>query len=137
MHRRQPRNNMPSYLRAIHTVPNCQKTSGSTRQTPSTTICPRCGGSLHKGGRQICPARGVGCRKVGLVCRSLRQHLPPPTSPYNTSPETRAVTATSFMASTKLHLLSSFRPAPTIAVHVASLNGEATIQVLPDSGADI
>ena len=38
------------------------------------------------------------------------------------------------MASTKLHPLE---PAPTISVHMSSLNGQATVEALPDSGADV
>ena len=32
---------------------------------------------------------------------------------------------------------TGFEPAPTIMVSVTSLNGEATVEVLPDSGADV
>ena len=41
------------------------------------------------------------------------------------------------MASTKLRPPLTFEPAPTIKVHMSSLNGKATVEALPDSGADI
>ena len=33
--------------------------------------------------------------------------------------------------------LNDADPAPTLAVHIQALNGQATVEVLPDSGADI
>ena len=41
------------------------------------------------------------------------------------------------MASTKLFPSSTPEPAPTIDIHMSSLNGHANVEVLPDSGADI
>ena len=136
---------LPGEVAAVQTPPS-RPTPKSTRRTPPTTVCPGCGDSPHQGGRQNCPARGVtcyGCQKVGhchRVCRQRRQQPgspPPPTNSDSTAPGSRAVSVTPLMASAKLHPSLSFRSAPTISVHMASLNGEVTVHVLPDSGADI
>ena len=41
------------------------------------------------------------------------------------------------MASTKLSPSSTPEPAPTVEIHMSSLNGQAMVETLPDSGADI
>ena len=77
----------------------------------------------------------------GRVCRGRRLPPPPPTHPQNpptvTPLGTRAISATPLMASTKLRPPLTFEPAPTISIHMLSLNGKATVEALPDSGADI
>ena len=135
----------PGEVAAIQTMPR-RAAPNSMRQTMPTTTCPGCGGSPHQGGRQHCPARGVtcyGCQKVGhfhRVCRSQRQRPgppPPQTNSDGTIPGSRVVSTVPLMASAKLHPSLHFLPAPTIPVHMTSLNGAATVRVLPDSGADI
>ena len=99
----------------------------------------------HQGGRQQCPAYNVTCRqckKIGHFTRVCRGWRPPPpfsNPPQNppTLPGARVVSTTPHVAIAKLLPPLSFEPAPTIGVHMSSLNGQATIQALPDSGADI
>jgi len=103
------------------------------------------------GGRQQCPAFSRTChlcKKVGhlaRVCRGRRvtQNTLRP-SPHTAGPATMAIhterppdRSTPQINSSKVINPSKHEPAPTIQVHMSSLNGQATVQVLPDSGADI
>ena len=107
--------------------------------------CPGCGAPPHSGGRQHCPAFNRVCHKcrtvghLARVCRSRRQSPRPPA--YN-NPGAMAVQLESSQDEPPPEVNSSsvegdFEPAPTIQLHVESLNGSSTITVLPDSGADV
>ena len=76
------------------------------------------------------------CKKVGhfaKACRSSRQHQPP----GSPQPATNAISIPELKAPNISALENSFERAPTIGVHISSLNGSANLNVLPDSGADI
>ena len=115
-----------------------QRPSSSTKPAK---LCPGCGSGWHEGGRQRCPAYNTtchNCKKIGhlaRVCRGVRSS--PFTLPPSNSPGARAISATPFMASTKLSPSPAFESAPTLEVQMSSLNGQATVEVLPDSGADV
>ena len=104
-------------------------------------LCPGCGNKLHDGGRQNCPAFNITChtcKKIGhfaRVCRGGKTQSA--TQPSSNLPETRAVSVMPFMASTQLSQSQVFDPAPTIKIQMSSLNGQAAVEALPDSGADI
>ena len=129
----------PLHVQAIQRHPN-------PTRLPITKSCPGCGAGLHQGGRQQCPAYNITChhcKKVGhlaRVCRGRRIPLssdPPQNPPSPLLPGARVVSTTPFMATAKLFPPLKFESAPTINVHMSSLNGQATVQALPDSGADI
>lgn len=121
----------PSHVQAIQTYPN------PTRPLLGK-LCPGCASVLHQGGRQRCPAYNITChhcKKIdhfARVCRGRRPPSlpsdPPQNPPIPALPGARVV----FMATTKLPPPLSFEPAPTIRVHMSSLNGQAMVQALPD-----
>ena len=124
---------------------NPQETISALRkpfQNPKNppTTCPGCGRSPHQRGRKECPAFGRTChfwQNVGhfaKACRAKRQQTPPPPTIKVTSTST---TDSCFVKMPNVQHLSTAEPAPTIRIHVASLNGSADVEVLPDSGADI
>ncbi len=126
----------PVNVQALQRQPNPSR-------PPLGRYCPDCGSGLHEGGRQRCPAYNATCHlckktgHFGRVCRGRRPPPPPNQTQYPPTLGARTVSATSLMASTKLHPPLTFEPAPTIRVHMSSLNGQAAVQALPDSGADI
>ena len=118
--------------------------------------CMGCGFPQHPGGRQQCPAYSRiyhFCGKPGhlaKVCRSWLAsnsyphsaksiHIEPlEEDPYphsamsvHVEPLTHQVNASSAVGG------AGFDPAPSIDVAMSSLNGQATVRVLPDSGADV
>ena len=113
--------------------------------------CFGCSGSLHQGGRQQCPAYNRicnSCKRVGHLSRVCRGRRPPqPNSRVSTRPAPAAmgIHVDSFVdeqppqvnASRAITNSPAFEPAPTINIHMSSLNGHSIVQVLPDSGADI
>ena len=116
---------------------------------PTSPDGPGCGGKPHQGGRSRCPAYSStchNCQKVGhyarlSVCHS--KQVQPPSHP-SLPPSTRQIqvcTNTGF--ETQPSTLSTIKqvatndPAPTIPIHLTSLNGSCSTNVLPDSGADI
>ena len=128
----------PPELNAFRTRPN------ASRRTVTGT-CPGCGYGPHDGGRRGCPAFTQACRNCGKmghfgkVCRqphpSTRQG---PTTPQTTNPQTSTLTI-SDLSLVQLSELAhgSIVPAPTINMQVATCNGQASLEILPDSGADI
>ena len=88
--------------------------------------CVGCGQPPHRGGRKQCPAQGKVCHKCGKVGHFGRvcQQRPRKTNPQANGLHTHLLNITS-------------KPAPKIQLTVTSLNGKASLPVLPDSGADI
>ena len=130
----------------VHTVrqrPADRSTSGSHQRT-----CAGFGSAPHLGGRQNCPAFALvchNCNVTGHLARLCKRKSRTATSatyrsPSNT-PGARAIQIDSIheqlpqISSSKLP--RSFEPAPTVLVHISSLNGNSTVPVLPDSGADV
>ena len=117
------------------------------RNPPTRRSCPGCGGNFHPSGRKQCPAYNItchNCKQIGhlaKVCRS-RPPVAPSLAPKSTQPSTNALLVPDLMA-TKLAPTGisesdgEIEHAPTIKVHIASLNGMALLDLLPDSGADI
>ena len=129
--------------------------------TNATPSCQGCGAKPHPAGRTQCLAYNVTCfhcQKVGnfaKVCRSESlykhtlqppvpesfQQLPQPTQPVGTTP--KGIKTIICSDSENQHSLPHIQhvttneAAPTIHVHVTSLNGSREIEMLPDSGADI
>ena len=114
--------------------PHVKKTSTSSRKR----LCQGCGGDIHQGGRKQCPAYEVtchNCKRIGhfaRVCRS--QH----SRQSSRSPQPSAYAISIPTANLSPTIVSDgFERAPTIGVHISSLNGSTDLEVLPDLGADI
>ena len=116
--------------------------------TPQT--CLGCGAKPHQGGRRQCPAFNQTChlcQKIGhfaKVCRGrqARQHTLKPTAQPQASTKAVFTRASKERGSPRIHMsnvreATAIDPAPTIIVHISSLNGSADMEILPDSGADI
>ena len=112
-------------------------------------MCIGCGYDLHPGGRQQCPAFNRIChlcKKVGHVARVCKGGRAPPAK-FNSHPAHAAMAVhvespleeevLPNVNASKVSDLPAFEPAPTVHVELLSLNGQASVQVLPDSGADI
>ena len=124
--------------------------SGQTSRLPQK-MCMGCGSAPHPGGHQNCPAFNRvchNCRITGHLARVCKKKgcalVPGPHSQSQQSaPGTLSLQADYLLEEYGIPQINSskvshtFEPAPTIRVHVASLNGNTTIPVLPDSGADI
>ena len=127
------------------TISKCRAQEAAKQQraeitnTPVENICsnchPGCGSAPHQGGRPSCPAYQAichNCNKNGhfaRVCCSRRQ---PPTAGNKSHPITSAL-----ILETQVRMATRTNPAPTVTIHMSSLNGAAPIIVLPDSGAEI
>ena len=116
------------------------------RQLPMAS-CPGCGSKPHIGGRVHCPAYDKTCHHCNKpghfarVCRA-RQTRPPMQPPASSTARSMQVPseATTEPTSTSMSALkqvSSAEPAPTIRLHIRTVNGSTITSVLPDSGADI
>ena len=109
--------------------------------SPRARVCPGCGADFHPGGRRQCPAYTLTChqcKQVGhlaKVCRGQRSTQPTKL----TQPSTNVISVpdikTTNLSPTRAD--KSVEHAPTISIHVTSLNGSADMSILPDSGADI
>ena len=106
---------------------------------PPTQVCPGCGGGFHQGGRKQCPAYHLqcnNCKRFGHLAKVCRGRKSP-----DQAPSTMAVHTTPHQDQYSPRISASqghtIGPAPTIDVHISSLNGDADIKTLPDSGADI
>ena len=116
--------------------------SRTQARVPTRRVCPGCGGNFHPGGRRQCPAFNLSCHNckqmshLAKVCRS-RSSQPPKSS----QPLANVVSVPELMAANITPGVSvcdsGIEHAPTIVVHIQSLNGAASLRVLPDSGADI
>ena len=110
----------------------------SRKQDTHAPTCTGCGNRPHVGGRKNCPAQGKSCNRCGKVghfgrvCRQSRSG--------DKKPQTNSLrlhhTSDHPAQLSNLKSLSS-EPAPTIRMQVVSPNGQASMEVLPDSGADI
>ena len=116
---------------SIHAVRRQQQEASSTQ---GSQRCPGCGSGFHPGGRRQCPAYQLVCHlcnrtgHLAKVCRSRR-----PAQPRAREPATNAVHVTPSINTTQLGI----QPAPTIQAELSTRNGSTSMQVLPDSGADI
>ena len=97
--------------------------------------CPGCGKGPHQGGRRNCPAIKANCPSCGktghyeAVCRNKKNEV-----------NKASVHALKFNRGNRLWSINAVTaepPAPTVLLHARALNGEADIDVLPDSGANI
>ena len=126
------------------------KSKKHTRQQPSSSSdmsntqtyspqsqrkCPGCGKGPHQGGRRNCPAIKADCRSCGktghyeAVCRQKQNNA-----------DNASVHALTFNRGDRLWSINAVTaepPAPTVLLHARALNGEADIDILPDSGANI
>ena len=127
--------NIPSENTLVQAV---QKASKNETQRPPSAMCPGCGLGHHQGGCPNCPAYHAiyhNCKESGhfaRVCCSRLQQLPgTPLSLPSATPNASTV-------SLEPHVFSAtIKPAPTVEIQISSLNGHATVSVLPDSGAEI
>ena len=134
--KKQRANLASNYSESVAALHNQHK-----KQYNSPAMCSGCGAKPHPGGRTQCPAYGVAChncKKIGhfaKVCRS----RPTPTLEPNKAVASVSVNTPTVprMMLSNIHHVTSTGPAPTITVNITSPNGSASIQVLPDSGADI
>ena len=113
-------------------------------KSPGITSPPYigCGNKQHEGGRKNCPAYKRACRRCGkighfsLVCRQGRHAAG--TKQMMSIPKTNSL-RTSGIPFIQLSKATSKQiiPAPTITAQVTTNNGQTSIDILPDSGADI
>ena len=116
--------------------------------TPHT--CPGCDTNLHQGGQRQCPAFNQTChlcQKIGhfaKVCRGMQasQPTPKPTAQPQASTKAVYIKSSKERGSPRIHMsnirnATAIDPAPTITVHIFSLNESADMEILPNSGADI
>ena len=100
---------------------------------------------FHQGGRKQCPAYNMvfhNCRLLGhlvKVCRGRR--ILPPTLPAPNQEQRSTLYAqtqpTPHINASKSNKDNIIDLAPTIGIQITSLNGNAEVRTLPDSGADI
>ena len=118
----------------------------NTFQThPLTTCsgtCPGCGNPFHEGGRKKCPAFNQTCRNCGRsghfarVCsrkRSTAGQYRKPATPHAHALSTNELPVVQL--SELAHRPTT--PAPTVHMQVSTCHGQASLDILPDSGADI
>ena len=109
-------------------------------KVPTTQLCSGCGSGFHQGGRRNCPAFRVACNncnKVGHFARVCKARKAKPRRPSPSDPGTKAIHAQVPSIKSPPDSDQPFEPAPTINVHISTLNGRAVLEALPDSGADI
>ena len=140
---------------SVNAVSRYKQTRGKRAQA-STHVelgsCRGCGQADHPEGRRAsCPAfRSVcsNCGRVGHYHNVCLQKSKPSNlaagSNKKPPPQTNALSLTgprqvgaARVRHPSMMSLNHADPVPTLAVHIQALNGQATVEVLPDSGADI
>ena len=115
----------------------------AVQQTPKATTtqtCPGCGSRFHQGGRRNCHAFRVACNNCNKTGHFARVCKSKPTKTRQTPPSdpgTRVIHAQVPSIKSTSENDQQYEPAPTIAVQISTLNGQAVLNALPDSGADI
>ena len=132
-------NNSTEAIAVIRQIGPAEKTSTQLRN------CPGCGSGYHQGGRKRCPAYNLTChlcKRVGHFARVCRakpaQPGPPDKTPQQQTP-TRSIQALTATTNEPpqiniAKLGDATGHAPTINVHISSLNGAAEVEILLDSG---
>ena len=110
--------------------------------TARSGTCPGCGNPFHEGGRKKCPAFNQTCRNCGRsghfarVCsrkRSTAGQYRKPATPHAHALSTNELPVVQL--SELAHRPTT--PAPTVHMQVSTCHGQASLNILPDSGADI
>ena len=116
---------------------------------PTPQTCPGCGARPHQGGRNQCPAYNQACRychKLGHYARVCHAKQPrqSPVQPSMPPTSARAIRTQldidDELQPSRMYTIKQVTatdPAPTISIHLSSLNGSCDTNILPDSGADI
>ena len=121
-----------------------QSRPGGRQQGPAYT-CIGCGYQSHTGGRQQCPAYSRTCHfcgKLGHLARVCKRRQTSQSKSSSHSAMSAHVESPPEEDLVQVNAFATIRnvavdPAPTIDVAMSSLNGQATVRVLPDSGADV
>ena len=133
---------------SLNAVSKYKQARGRRPPPVESELCNGCGQTEHPEGRRAsCPAFKSACSNCGkighyhTVCRQpksgnpgLNKKRPHQTNSLSLSGP-RQVGAVRIRPS--MMALNYSDPAPTLTVHVQALNGQAKVEVLPDSGADI
>ena len=124
-----------------HEVQGSPEVSTFRMQHGTGTSCQGCGAPFHDGGRKRCPAYNQTCHKCGKTghfSRVCRQKNPPSRSDHKTVPHANAL-STGELPLVRLSELANrtVSPAPTVNMQVSTCHGQASLDILPDSGADI
>ena len=101
--------------------------------------CNGCGKSFHEGGCRNCPAINIVCYSCGEIGH-FKSVCPSENKDNDIQDNDVSVNALNFNKNVRLWSISAVTaepPAPTVLPHARGINGEADIQVLPDSGANI
>ena len=109
--------------------------------TPATRsgTCPGCGKAFHEGGRKKCPAFNQTCRSCGRsghfarVC--LRKQSAAGQYRKPATPHAKAISLPVVQLSELAHGPATL--APTVNMQVSTRHGQASLNILSDSGAEI
>ena len=110
-----------------------------------TPVCPGCGGGFHQGGRKQCSAYNLTChtcKHIGHLAKVCRSRKPPLQPQSSLSTLTGQLTPHHDQLPPQIKASqvgdnTTVEPTPTLSIHISSLNGNANLTTLPDSGADI